>query len=114
MTPFRITREPRDHALVLLVHGDLDIATAQELRAVLQQALQEATPHCVVDLTGCTFIDSSGSRTIATEAEAFDEAGFELAAHCPLDNRKVRFVIDLVGLPTVMTVTPSSESPADA
>jgi anti-anti-sigma factor len=113
MTPFRIVEEPRDHALVLLVHGDLDIATARELSTVLQQVRRESTPHCIVDLTGCTFIDSSGSRTIATEAEAFEDAGLQLAAHCPLENRKVRFVIDLVGLPDVMIVTPSSES-ADA
>jgi anti-sigma B factor antagonist len=112
MTPFRIAREPRDHALVLLVEGDLDIATAPELRAVLDEVRRQKTPHCIVDLTGCTFIDSSGSRAIANQAEAFDEDGLVLAAHCPLEHRKVRFVIDLVGLPEVMNVTPTGE-PAD-
>jgi anti-sigma B factor antagonist len=112
MTPFRLTRDPRDHALVVGVHGDLDIATAPELRALLAQVRAESTPHCVVDLTACTFIDSSGSRAIANEAEAFDEAGLQLAAHCPVDNRKIRFVIELVGLPDVMHVTPRSGADA--
>lgn len=110
MTPFSITSEPLDHALAVFVRGDLDLATVPELRAVLAEVRAKGSLRCVVDLTGCTFMDSSGSRTIALESEAFEDAGSSLAIHCPLDNRQVRFLIELVGLPEVVTVTPPRAS----
>lgn len=110
MTPFSITTEPRDHAVAVVVHGDLDISTAPKLRAALADARERGAARYVLDLTPCTFVDSSGSRAIALEGESFEAAGSTLAVHCPIENRQVRFVLELIGLPDVMSVTPPSES----
>jgi len=113
MTPFSITTEPRDHALAVVVHGDLDISTAPRLRDALAAARERGPGRYLLDLTPCTFVDSSGSRAIAIEGEAFEAAGLALSVHCPIENRQVRFVLELIGLPDVMSVTPPSE-PAGA
>jgi anti-sigma B factor antagonist len=113
MIPFSLTSEPLDHALALFVHGELDISTAPLLRAALAEIRQQGSLRCLLDLSACTFLDSTGSRTIALEGEEFEQAGSALAVHCPIENRSVRFVVELVGLPEVMTVTPPSDAPAD-
>jgi anti-sigma B factor antagonist len=43
--------------------GELDIATADEFGAALTSAVESGAP-VVVDLAGCTFIDSTGIATI--------------------------------------------------
>lgn len=112
MTPFSITPEPRDHALALVVRGELDLATVPELRAALDDALGRGAARCVVDLSECEFMDSSGSRTLVVAGEAFEAAGSTLTVHCPPENRRVRSLIELVGLPHVLTVTPSGADDA--
>lgn len=105
MTAFHLTTDQADAGRVVTVHGELDIETVPELDASLE-AVREAGMDCMVDLAACTFIDSSGTRAIAAAAERFEADGLRLTLHCPPANRAVRFVIDLVGLTDVVTVTP--------
>jgi anti-anti-sigma factor len=104
MVPFRVTTEPRDDALVVHVEGDLDLATVAELEAVLDRVRGEGAARSVVDLTPCTFIDSSGSRSLVRQGEQFADAGRDLWLVCPPENERVRFVLDLVGVTVVMRV----------
>lgn len=105
MTAFQLTTDQADTGRVVAVRGDLDIATVPDLRAAVDAVL-EAGMDCMLNLTECSFIDSSGTRAIAAAAERFAAAGRVFTLHCPTDNRPVRFVVDLVGLADVMTVTP--------
>jgi anti-anti-sigma factor len=52
--------------------GDIDLATAPELRAALLEAVERGTT--VLDLAGVSFLDSSGLRVLA-------EAHHHAAAH---------------------------------
>lgn len=104
MTAFHLTNDQADAGRLVAVHGELDIATVPELRAALDAVL-DAGADCMLSLADCTFIDSSGTRAIAAAAEQFDAAGLSFSLHCPTENRAVRFVVDLVGLAEVMTVT---------
>lgn len=88
MTPFSITSEARDHALALIVHGELDIATSPQLIAALADVREQRPDRTVVDLTACTFIDSSGSRTIAVAGDEFRDAGSH--SRCTAASRTVR------------------------
>jgi anti-anti-sigma factor len=45
------------------VHGDLDESTADRLLNVLG-VYREPITGCVVDLTGCDFVDSTGMRAL--------------------------------------------------
>lgn len=49
--------------LVLAVHGELDLATAEELARPAQEAIAGRRP-LIVDLTACSFLDSSGLRVL--------------------------------------------------
>lgn len=53
------TQNGSDQVLVS-VQGEVDLATAPELEAVLEQALQGAAKQLVVDLREVGFLDSSG------------------------------------------------------
>ncbi|MEX2550907.1 MAG: STAS domain-containing protein [Nitriliruptoraceae bacterium] len=45
---------------VIVVSGQLDVATAPEMRQVLKEAQYDDRQHLVVDLTGLEFLDSFG------------------------------------------------------
>jgi anti-sigma B factor antagonist len=49
--------------LLLAVRGELDIATCEELSRPAQEAITGRRP-LVVDLTACSFLDSSGLRAL--------------------------------------------------
>jgi anti-sigma B factor antagonist len=50
----------RDGSTVLRPQGDLDHATADQLRAAVTEVLVAGDLHVVVDLLGVDFIDSTG------------------------------------------------------
>lgn len=75
---FAVTLETvADRTVVARVEGDLDLATSPELERTLAQA--DAGNRLVVDLGGCTFLDSSAIRVLAARARASAAAGGNLA-----------------------------------
>ena len=58
--PFALTAEPLATGLVLTVTGELDLATAPEVRKRLIGAIEAGATAIVVDLHGVTFMDSCG------------------------------------------------------
>jgi len=52
-----------DHALVS-ASGEIDIATTPQLRAAIEQAMVGSAEGVVVDLTGVTFMESTGLRAM--------------------------------------------------
>ena|SRR5579875_19862 len=59
---------------VLLVDGEIDLSTAEQLRTALQEALA-ADPKVVVDMAGVTFCDAAGLRVVLQVAASRDGAG---------------------------------------
>jgi anti-anti-sigma factor len=51
--------------VVVLVRGPLDLPEAGDLRSVFEQLCAHGCPHVVLDLSGVTFIGSSGMGVIA-------------------------------------------------
>lgn len=58
--------------MIVRVAGELDVATAPVLDAALTQAEASAAPMIAIDLTGVSFIDSTGLRALL-EAHARDK-----------------------------------------
>jgi anti-sigma B factor antagonist len=52
----------RDGAITLAVKGDIDMASAEQFRRVLDDA--PAGEHLVVDLTGVSYLDSAGVKVL--------------------------------------------------
>ena len=78
---------------VLHVRGELDMATAEELRVALDRALSD-DPTVVVDLGDVPFIDLSGVRVILQTAEARNGHGPLQLVNAP----RVAWLLELVGL----------------
>jgi anti-sigma B factor antagonist len=64
MQPLEIDIIERDNAVVLVVEGEIDIATAPLLEARLAEAEGRNQPSVIVDLDQVTFMDSTGLQVL--------------------------------------------------
>jgi anti-sigma B factor antagonist len=88
----------------LRVRGDLDLEASPHLAEAVESLLATGPAAMVVDLTGTTFLDSSGARQLVRTARRADADGVALQVVCPADNHPVRLVIDLLDLHLVVPV----------
>lgn len=81
---------------ILVVTGEIDIATAPELRCELDALSLGAHSPVVVDLSGVTFLDSSGISALvaARQAVAGTDATLVLLEPSP----PVRLVLEISGV----------------
>jgi anti-anti-sigma factor len=85
------------------VRGEVDLATAPDLEAVVRTALEHAPDGVVLDLAQLTFIDSSGLRALVALAKDADSRGTSLALrNLP---RHAQRVLELTGLGDWFEVT---------
>jgi anti-sigma B factor antagonist len=62
--PFAVTTRTEESITIVEVSGELDAATAPELRSVLAPVSADRGRSLIVDLRGCSFIDSTGLAAI--------------------------------------------------
>ena len=60
LPPFTVTSSVEERVHVVRADGELDVATAPQLRAALNAAEDADAPAIRLDLSGLTFIDSTG------------------------------------------------------
>jgi len=60
----QVKREKLGEAMVVSVGGSVDIYSSPELRGELKVALDGKVPRLVIDLSGVSFVDSSGLATL--------------------------------------------------
>lgn len=88
-----------DAGVHLHATGELDAASAQELAAVFGR---EARPGraLALDLSGVTFIDSSGLRAIASEARRYHQSDtpFRISA----SSESVHRILEMTGLDSLL------------
>jgi anti-anti-sigma factor len=89
----------RGTPVVLRLAGELDIATADELRASLEEAISGGS-SVVVDMSGVVFIDASGLRPILQAAAAMNGSGPLALVNAPLVAR----LLKLTGLTDISTI----------
>ena len=74
------TFQRTEDGAVLTVSGELDIATAPRVRAAVADLLGQGVRHVEVDLTDCTFIDSTGMGALLWAAHRLRAAGGDVVA----------------------------------
>ena len=89
------------------VRGELDVATAPELAAAVDAQLASSSGPLVLDLTGTTFLDSSGARQLMRSARSAAASDVTLHVVCPPENRAVRLVVDLLNLGALVPIVGS-------
>lgn len=58
--PMRLDWAEDDQSHLIVIHGELDVATVGRFRIALDRAVAGSAPEVVIDLGFCSFIDSHG------------------------------------------------------
>lgn len=66
-------------ALTVVLHGDLDLVTVDDLRTILDDVAAGPAPTVVVDLTDVAFLDVMSLSVILGTADALRDSGRELS-----------------------------------
>jgi anti-sigma B factor antagonist len=98
-----VTTERRGRWWVLVLVGELDMATAPALDDHLFRALLlDCPPRIVVELSGVRFCDSSGAGALVRGWKRATALGGELVLLCPA--RRVADYLQMIGVDQGITV----------
>jgi anti-sigma B factor antagonist len=100
-TPFRVEVEELDGGIrSFTLDGELDHATAPQLRQPLEAAIESGARSVLIDLSDCSFIDSTGLSVIVhAHSRLMDgdaNAGGQLEICCP--DSQVRRLLEITGI----------------
>jgi anti-sigma B factor antagonist len=97
---FDIERVVHPNRMTLVLAGELDIASADGLQDAVARACADGARKIVLDLTGLTFIDSTGIRAFAASQVACRDRDVEFVL-TPAQG-SVRRVFEIAGLLDVL------------
>jgi anti-anti-sigma factor len=92
-----------EQVAVLGVQGEIDLATAPELREVLLPVLERQTGPVVVDLSEVPFMDSTGVHVLVDTLRWLESQNRRLALVCH-EEGQVHRLLAMVGLLAAVTV----------
>ncbi|HEV7770430.1 MAG TPA: STAS domain-containing protein [Solirubrobacterales bacterium] len=97
--PFEVEVGDPEHGVqTIFVRGELDLSTAPELEAPLEQALEGGKGSVLIDLTRCEFIDSTGIALIVRAWQRLQSGENGRALVICTENDQVRRVLEITGL----------------
>ncbi|MEL6497426.1 MAG: STAS domain-containing protein [Planctomycetota bacterium] len=102
-TDITITTEQRGEACVLFPVGDIDLSRSPVLRASMKTALDDKPQRLVIELSGVSYMDSSGVATLVEAMQLSRKAGVGLVL-CSLTER-VQSIFEIARLEQVFTIT---------
>jgi anti-anti-sigma factor len=91
-----ITRSDDSRGVVLALSGELDVISAPDLAVQLGGLAAEACPRVLLDLSGLTFVDSSGVSVLVKAKHEAEANGRRLILRNPTE--QVHQVFSVVGL----------------
>ncbi|MFO7572753.1 MAG: STAS domain-containing protein [Gaiellaceae bacterium] len=91
---------------VVRVSGELDLATIARLEEALGTVGLDG--ETIIDLTHCTFLDSSAVHVLANTSRAVDEAGGTLSLVA--SNPTIVRVLEIAAVDTMMPVHPTLDA----
>ena len=111
LIPFKVEVEPVDEGVgAVSVAGELDQATADQLREPLRQTIEAGTSAVMIDMSDCRFIDSTGLGVIVEawqELQARNGDSAALAICCP--EVEVRRILEVTGLDKAIAIRDSRD-----
>jgi anti-anti-sigma factor len=97
----------------VIVAGELDQATLPELQRTLDEAIDAGSGDLLIDLSDCSFIDSSGLAALVSARErvaATDSRGFAICCGTP----QVQRLLEITGLDKAMGVVATRDEALEA
>ncbi|MGO9760838.1 MAG: STAS domain-containing protein [Solirubrobacteraceae bacterium] len=92
---------------MIAVEGDLDLATAPQLKWMLVDALEEGHSQLILDLTLASFMDSTALGVLVGVNRSLDD-GVKLAIVCA--HAGVLRIFELSGVDGAFAISPTLES----
>jgi anti-sigma B factor antagonist len=108
--PFSVETETQDGIGVFAINGELDQATADDLRNPLQEAINGGARAVMIDMTKCGFIDSTGLGVIVEAWKLLEERNGEragLSICCP--EPEVKRLLEVTGLDQAIAIRDTRE-----
>lgn len=98
---------------VLSFPAEVDLSNGDVILAQAERLLDAGTPALIIDLTGCTFCDSSGLNVILRSQTRASELGVPMWVVLP-HRGVVRRVSDVAGLPRRVAIAPDVATAREA
>lgn len=99
---FTVTIDGNDHATMLTLHGELDLASSPEFEEALQRATGWGTELVILDLTELEFMDSTGLRALVNAQRRAEDGGPRL--EIITGSRQVRRLLHITGTDRRLTL----------
>ena len=98
-------------APVVSVMGEVDLATAPTLERTLLGVAEDRTGEVIVDLTGCSFLDSRGLTALIATRSRLERSNRRLAL--VLSNASVLKIFQITGFDKLFAIYPSLGAAVD-
>jgi anti-sigma B factor antagonist len=109
----RIAERPIDATTrVIEPHGEIDLATAPNLKAALDAAIDEGARYVLVDFADVAFLDSTGIGVLLSVERKLRARDGALIVVC--DDPLIRRVFEISGLTDVLNIRPSRRAALSA
>ena len=99
-TELSLRRVVVDRSLVIEAYGEIDIASAGELRAMIDSSSEFGADRLIVDLSGIRFMDSSGLNVLIGTARQFGAGSFGVVVSRP----SIRGIFSVTGIDKLVPV----------
>ena len=93
---------------IVTVNGEVDLYSSPQLRTAILSSVSAKTPNVVVDLSGVSYMDSSGIATLVEAHQKTGDASGRLALAGLTD--RVREVFELTRLQSIFEICPTVEA----
>ena len=105
---FRIEEQVDAVPPVIAVSGEIDVATAPQLRECLHRVIAQGESTIVLDLLGVTFLDSTALGVLVGGLKRCRELGGDL--HIVVADPRIVKIFEITGLTNVFTIVDSLQA----
>ena len=105
---FHIEQQAGFSPPVIAVSGEIDVATAPQLRECLHGVIADGDATVVLDLLGVTFLDSTALGVLVGALKRCRELGGDL--HVVVADPRIIKIFEITGLTSIFTIADSLES----
>jgi anti-sigma B factor antagonist len=102
---FRIEERVDDGVPVITVAGEIDVASAPQLREALHKVIADGHTTVVLDLLAVTFLDSTALGVLVGALKRCRELGGEL--HVVVTDPRIMKIFEITGLTKVFPIADS-------